>query len=95
MNAQTPRQAAETEAARQAVMLAFGVAGAVILMIFQKRLMRGLLPGGPGPMEEAAARERRWGKAAAWCWRRDLISLARRAGARAEQARADYEAARP
>lgn len=90
-----PAQAAKNEAARQAVILVFTMAGALVLMAAQRRMLRGLLPGGPAPAQEAAARERRWGKAAVMLWRRDLLRAARWAESRAQAARRDYEAQLP
>jgi len=104
---ETPGDVARKEAARQAVILVFGIAGALLLIAVQKRIHGGLLavidaeqaridPAGAARrrMEDARARERRWGKAAVWLWRAGLLPPARRAAAAAERAHAEYEAAR-
>ena len=92
----TPRAAAETEAARQAVMLAFGLAGAFIIMCLQRKMMREFMPGHQDQrMAEARTRERRWGTTAVWLWRLDMFRAARWAELKSVRARAEYEAMRP
>lgn len=92
----SPRQVAEREAARQAVMLLFGVAGALLVMVIHKRLLREFMPAaGEIRMREAKARERRYGRAAVWLWRLDLLQLARKAELRSAAARSEYEGLLP
>lgn len=91
----TPREIAANEAARQAVILAFGLAGALVVMHVQRRMLRTILPGGPTPLQQAAEREERWARITVWLWQNGMISFARMANRQAEQARRDYEAERP
>jgi hypothetical protein len=87
----TPADTARNEAARQAVALVFTIAAALAVMTIQRRMLRGVLPGGPTPLEDAAGRERRWGRAAVWLWHAGFLRPARWAEMRSEQARRDYE----
>ena len=98
----TPGQAASTEAARQAVALAFGVASALVLIAIQRKW--GLLSLADEADPSAAARRRmaraqrdasRWDRAARWLFTRGAFGAARAAHKRAEAAREAYEAERP
>lgn len=78
MSPETPADAAQTEAARQAVILAFGVVG-VLVMVWAQRSA-----GDPDfyrgqRMRAAKASERALARMAAWCWKR------------AERARLSYD----
>lgn len=90
---ETPADAARVEAARQAVILVAGIAGALIIMSVQKQMLRGLLPGGDATerMTSALRRERWYGKAAVFLARADLWRAARWAELRSWRARMDYE----
>ena len=101
----TPGDVARNEAAKQSVILVFGLAGAVILLAIQRRMMGSVAERMeqmmPAPVRDEAARERaaravkaeaRWHRVARYCWRTDLIVVARWAHRQAERARKMQEA---
>ena len=100
----TPGEAAKTEAARQAVMFAFTMVGAFVLLLAQHRIMKDQQsieqqiadPSGYAriKMERALKAELRWYRVADWCWPR-CLPASRWAYGRAVAARKAYEAASP
>lgn len=95
---ETPGEIAANEAARQAVILAFGLTGAIVVMLLQRQIMRELMPDSvtlTQRIEAALARERRWGKAAVRLWQAGFLRAARWAEDRAQRARREYESLRP
>ena len=101
MTEQTPRGVAEAEAARQAVILAFAVAGTLILIEIQKLTGTGLwalLEGGTDAktrrMAAAVKSAAAWDRRAAWLFTHCLFDAAKWAHRRAEAAREAYEAER-
>lgn len=91
-----PREIAQNEAARQAVILVFGLASAYLLLFIHKQMMREFMPGSENSRAAAALiRERRWGKTAVYLWTAGLLGAARWAEMRSVRARAEYESLRP
>jgi hypothetical protein len=103
----TPGDVARTEAARQAVMLGFGLLGAVALIAMQRKFGGGLFeaiqmeadkvdPSGAARrrMDQALKDEARWRRAALVLWRVGPWRAARWAHRNAEKARARYEGER-
>jgi hypothetical protein len=77
---------------REAIGLAFAVAGALILFAMQKRLLDGVGGTQSGQrMQAALAEESRWHKATVWLWRYGPFKAAQAAGAKADAARTAYE----
>lgn len=102
----TPAEVARNEAARQAVALAFAVAGAALLIMLQKRLGAGLADIVQADQHDTAGQSRRrmeaaqrsaqrWDRATVWLWRFGPWRVAQAANRRAEAARRAYEAERP
>lgn len=95
----TPRETAEREAARQAVVLAFSIVGTLIMVVVAERMNHRILSDLPGAserrMREAQAAATRWDRRAAYLWRVGLIKAASVAHRRAESARRAYEDERP
>lgn len=97
--AQTPGEAASVEAARQAVIFAFGIAGAIVLLWMSERQHEHMaatlgLGGSEGRMRRAQQSADRWDKLARWFFIHRAFGPAREAHKRAEKARAAYEAER-
>jgi len=104
-DSQSPAEAARTEAARQAVALAFAAVTVVALLPFQRRLIDMLMSGEREEVNPSGAREDRmraaqqaagrWDRATALLWQYGPWRAARWAHRRAEAARRAYEAERP
>ena len=103
---ETPRAVAEREAARQAVALAFAIAGTIALIVIQKQLGGGTLfdvlsaehdPAAAARrrMEAAQRAAKRWDRRASWLFVYGPERAFRYAFDRGEAARKAYEAERP
>src|SRR5271169_132682 len=93
----TPAQIAQNEAARQAVMLVFGLVTAVIFMQMQRKMQQEAIETQRNPdivrtsrMEEAKRIERMWSKVGSWTLKLAL-KVADRAWKLEEKARQSYE----
>lgn len=88
------------EAARQAVILAFGIAATIVLLWASQRQYENMaaalgIGGREARMRRAEQAAAKWDKTARWLFVHCAFGPARMAHRRAEQARAAYEAERP